>query len=270
MKRRDALDHPLVSARLFHPRPEGVRSPSGGEAVAIPVDGGCVLGGTYHRGAGDVPLVLFFHGNGEIAADYDDLGPLFVRVGVGLLVVDYRGYGRSTGRPSAGTLLEDAHRVLDFVRDGKLGRPLGAPIVVGRSLGSAPALELASARSPDVAALVVESGFTRTLPLLETLGLDPAALGLREEDGFHNLEKIRRYEGPTVVIHGEQDRLIPPENAHEFMEASGATEKRLLLLRDADHNTVFLVGLSEYLGVISALARRVVRQINENAGSRSR
>lgn len=256
----DSLAHPTISARLFYPRRERLGGPAAGEAIAIPVGDGVLLGGTLHRGGEGAPVVLFFHGNGEIAADYDDIGPIFARSGSNFLVVDYRGYGRSTGRPDARNLLADAHRVLDFILEGELALAGAAPIVVGRSLGSAPALELASGRGGEVAALVVESGFSKTLPLLETLGLDPAVLGLREGDGFQNLEKIRRYGGPTVLIHGERDRLLPPDNAHDLFEASGAADKRLVLLREADHNTVFLVGLSEYLEVISTLAGRVARQ----------
>ncbi|MHB8763687.1 MAG: alpha/beta hydrolase, partial [Deferrisomatales bacterium] len=171
-------------------------------------------------------------------------------------VIDYRGYGRSGGAPTATALVRDAHRAFDGVRALLRARGRGGPTVVaGRSLGSVPALELAAARGwPEVGGLVVESGFAATLPLLAGLGL--GHLGLTEADGFGNSEKIRAYPGPTLVIHGEQDRLLPVANARALFAAAGAADKRLLVIPGADHNSVFAEGLGEYLEAVVALAQR--------------
>ncbi|MDV7392895.1 hypothetical protein RZS08_16110, partial [Arthrospira platensis SPKY1] len=90
------LDRPEVLACLFHPR-RGYRP--GGQAddgdPRIPVADGVVIGGRCHWTDPEAVTILFFHGNGEIAEDYDDLGPLFAQRRINFLVADYRGYGSS-------------------------------------------------------------------------------------------------------------------------------------------------------------------------------
>lgn len=254
------LDRSEILMRLFHPRPETrFGSPEGGEDLLIPVGDGHVAGARYHSCDAEAPTMLFFHGNGEIVADYDDLAPLFVRAGVNFLPVDYRGYGRSSGSPTVTAVMQDCHAVLQFVNRwlGERGNH-GSVVVAGRSLGSAPAIELAASYGqPSVAGLVVESGFARALPLLQTLGIDTKALGIREDRAFRNVDKIQAYSGPTVLIHGEKDRLIPVTNAHELFDACRSREKKLVVLPEADHNTVFLHGIRDYLTAVSDLATKV-------------
>ncbi|MCK7515883.1 MAG: lysophospholipase [Desulfobacterales bacterium] len=84
--------------------------------------------------------ILFFHGNGEIVDDYDDLGPFYNRLGINFLAVDYRGYGNSTGKPTTSAMLADCHVIFKFVNDWLREKGYtGALIVMGRSLGSASA-----------------------------------------------------------------------------------------------------------------------------------
>jgi alpha-beta hydrolase superfamily lysophospholipase len=72
----------------------------------VEVEPGIVLGGRLYPAAPDSPAILFFHGNGEIAEDYDDIAPLYIQMGITLLVMDYRGYG--TSGLTASHLLSDA------------------------------------------------------------------------------------------------------------------------------------------------------------------
>jgi len=252
------LDRPEILPRLFHPRQDLGSCPPGARDLRIPVAPGVSLGARLHPGRFEAPTLLFFHGNGEIAADYDDLGPLFARAGINFLVVDYRGYGCSDGAPSAGTLLPDAHAAWEVSGAWLHAEGYVGPLLVGgRSLGSAPAVELAASRGAgQVAGLLVESGFARTLPLLRVLGLDPKSLGLTEADGFGNLDKIRRYGGPTLVIHGGRDDLIPPQEGRDLFAACGSPDKRLVVIARADHNSVFLHGLEEYLEALAELGRK--------------
>ena len=125
------------------------------------------------------PNVLFFHGNGEIVADYNDLGPLYISNGLNFMPVDYRGYGRSTGRPTVAAMMMDCHSIFEFTKrwlrdNGYTGRF----IVMGRSLGSAPALELASHYKDQIDGLIVESGFAYTGPLLALVGINTSTTAL--------------------------------------------------------------------------------------------
>ena len=256
------LDVPEVLDYIFYPRPE-YRSPGPpvGEDLLIPVEGDVRLGARFHGAGGALPTLLFFHGNGEIVADYDDLAPFFTQAGANFLPVDYRGYGRSSGRPTVSAMMEDCHAVFDFAQTWLRQKGYSGPVIAaGRSLGSASALELASTRGyPAVRGLFLESGLARVSRLLDLLGIDPEEIGFREEHGFRNLEKIRGYTGPTLIIHGEEDQLISVANAHALFEESGAPDKRLLVIPGADHNSVLYHGMEEYQAALVELAERVGR-----------
>jgi alpha-beta hydrolase superfamily lysophospholipase len=124
------LDRPEVLQFLFHPRPEPSPSPfqttdaAGSIPVArdilIPVEEDVAIGARFHMAESSGANLLFFHGNGEIVADYDELGPIYNQMGVNFLAVDYRGYGRSTGRPTVTAMIIHAEfdHIIPF-SDGK-------------------------------------------------------------------------------------------------------------------------------------------------------
>ncbi len=254
------LDLPEILAILFYPRPEWGPGQSEGPSidVLIPVEDSIAIGGRFHMTNKDGPSILFFHGNGEIVSDYDDFGPIFNNMGMNFMPVDYRGYGRSTGRPSITSMLRDCHFILEFainwLRENNYSGPV---ILMGRSLGSASVLELASSYQDYISGLIVESGFARTDHLLRRLGMDPSEIGFSEERGLGNLEKIGAYYGPTLVIHAEQDHILPFHNGQELYDASGSKDKTFLSIPNANHNDIFIEGYKEYLGAVRTLVRKV-------------
>ena len=100
------LDQMEVSQVLFYPRRAyGLASaPGGARSIVVEVEPGIVLGGWLYSTTPGAPAILFFHGNGEIAEDYDDIAPLYTQLGITLLVMDYRGYGTRGGTPTANYL----------------------------------------------------------------------------------------------------------------------------------------------------------------------
>lgn len=256
------LDRPEVLDLLFHPRTESEASSprhSSVHDVLIPVDDSVWVGGRFHLLDPSFVNLLFFHGNGEIVADYDDMGPVYGRIGLNFFPVDYRGYGRSTGQPSCAALMRDAHSVMDFLVGYLAERAYFGPVVVmGRSLGSAPAIELAAStdRHP-VRGLIIESGFAHVLPLLRRLGLNLESLGLSESDVVGNCAKIRRISLPTLIIHAEFDRIIPFSDALELHAASAAVDKRLVRIVDAGHNDIYYRGMTQILAAVKSFTERL-------------
>jgi alpha-beta hydrolase superfamily lysophospholipase len=251
------LDRPEVLACLFYPRsgfPQD--SPANTRDLAIPVAEGVEVGARCHLADPEAANILFFHGNGEIAEDYDDIGALYVERRINFLAVDYRGYGRSTGQPTASTMLADSYVILGFVADWLNRQGYTGPLIVmGRSLGSAPALELACRQSDAIAGLILESAFAHTGPLLRRVGVNLATLpGFEENRGFRQLDKIRTFAKPTLVIHAEYDHLIPFTDGQALYDASPAPDKHLLMIPRADHNTIFAVGLQPYLDSVENFA----------------
>ena len=253
-----ALDHPGVNQRLFFPRPDpGQRAPKGSEDLQVELEGGVHLAARYYPIDASAPTILHFHGNGEIVADYDLLAPAFHSAGGSLLCVDYRGYGRSSGAPTAGHLLSDAHSVLDFVRSLLLERGQSGPLVVmGRSLGSAPAIELAFSHPATTSGLIIESGFARTPALLETLGVPPTVVP--PLSGPDNEDKMAEIRVPILILHAELDRLIPVWHAEQNFQRAAASSKRLIRVPQADHNTIIAFGGQRYWGAMAEFLAELV------------
>lgn len=258
------LDADGISQVLFYPRSErGYPDHGGYERLQIPLEGGAALGGRFHgagAGAGqNAPGILFFHGNGEIVADYDDIARIFNRMGIHFIPVDYRGYGASTGRPTFSAMMQDAQAAYGFLTSWLSKRAYGGPLVVmGRSLGSAPAVDIAFRNPEAVAGLIVESGFSRILPLLSLMRIEDPAI--TEEDGPLNARKIRRIVKPTLIIHAEYDQIIPFAEGEELYEASGSAEKRLLKIPNAGHNDIFQEGMEAYLEAVREFIERIDRR----------
>ena len=261
------FDRPEILQVLFHPRPEfsGLFGGGGsaGVDVMIPVEAGIAIGGRWHLQDKGYPNILFFHGNGEIVADYDEMGPIYNRLGINFLPVDYRGYGRSGGQPTITGMMRDCHAILQFV-DAWLPEHgyTGPLLLMGRSLGSASVLELAAAYPEKVAGLIIDSGFALAGPLLQLLGVNPGSLGFTEESGFNHIAKIETWHKPLLIIHAEFDHIIPFSDAQALYEACPAQDKTLLMIPGANHNDLFIRGLEQYLETLGRFVSRVKSQVS--------
>lgn len=172
------------------------------------------------RRAGPAPLLLFAHGNGELI---DFWAEPFVeprRWGVGVLLVEYPGYGRSAGSPSERSIVEAMVAAWDWAAarpevDG--GRIVG----YGRSVGGGAVAGLAHRRP--LAGLILESSFTSAASFATRFGAPPFLV----RDPFDVLGSVREFEGPVLVLHGERDRVIPTAHGRRLAAAAG-TELELL------------------------------------------
>jgi pimeloyl-ACP methyl ester carboxylesterase len=258
-----ALDRPEVLMYLFHPRAETGSTfqaagphpaPAGVSDIMIPVADDVAVGARFHMTEKSGGNILFFHGNGEIVADYDELGSVYNRKGINFLAVDYRGYGHSTGNPTVSAMMQDSHTIFEYVCNWLHENGFSGPIILmGRSLGSASVLELAAAHREAVDGLVIESGFAYAGPLLQLLGIDLEVLGFKEENGFGNIAKIKEFNKPTLIIHAEYDHIIPFSDGQALYLACPSDNRTLLKIPGANHNDIFMRGLQEYLAAVKKL-----------------
>lgn len=172
------------------------------------------------------PAVIFGHGNGELI-DYwpNELGR-FSKMGVGLLLVEYPGYGRSAGSPSQESIAETFTRAYDRLT----ARPDVDPariVLFGRSLGGGAVCDLALKRPS--AALILMSCF-QSVSAFAHRYLAPAFL---IRDSFDNLSAVRRYKGPVLVIHGNADEVVPFGHG-QALHAAAPNGK--MIVYEAGHN----------------------------------
>jgi hypothetical protein len=155
------------------------------------------------------PAMLFFHGNGELVDFWREDFRAVQSWGVSVLLVEYPGYGRSGGRPSQRSI----ERVAVAAWDALAARPevdAGRIVAYGRSLGGTVACRLARRR--ELAALVLESTFLSAPAMARELGFP----GWIVVDRFDCEEALPEYEGPTLILHGEHDRIVPPSHARRL------------------------------------------------------
>lgn len=236
------LDHPLLSERYFFPRPDRPDAPVRRVQTAA-AELACL-----HAAAPEgSPTVLFFHGNGEVVADYHPwLGREWSKRGCGLLAAEYRGYGGSTGAPCLVGMLSDVDALLQAC-----GCAEEQVVVFGRSVGSIYALELA-ARHPRVAGLILESGIADPLERIRLrvhpaeLGTTEAALTAEVETHLDHRRKLERYGGPLLVLHAEHDTLVDCSHGRRLAAWGAAGGSELVLLSEGDHNSVMMLNWSEY------------------------
>ncbi|WP_300669699.1 alpha/beta hydrolase [Desulfoluna sp.] len=255
------FDRNDVLSLLFHPRP-GL--PVEQETATcfdlfIPAHDGERLVIRCHLKGKEWPCLLFFHGNGEVASDYDEFASHLTGCGYNFFIAEYRGYGLSQGEPSVAHMLSDARTTFSFLDGWLKNREYDAPrVVMGRSIGSAPAIEVATFFPACIQALVIESGFARFIPLLHTLGLPRWVELPHESRGPANLTKISTYSGPLLVIHAAEDSIISFHEGEDLFEASPSQEKHFLEVKNADHNDLFYVGFRDYLDALEGLSRRLM------------
>lgn len=160
--------------------------------------------------------VIFFHGNAGNMTNRLHSVKLLHRMGLNVLIIDYRGYGRSEGKPSEDGTYEDAEAAWRYLTETR-GETPDRIALFGRSLGGAIAIELATRHTP--AALVTESTFTS---LLDIGRMHYKFLPVRLILSYHydSLSKVPRITCPKLFFHGREDTLIPLENGRRLFEAS--------------------------------------------------
>jgi pimeloyl-ACP methyl ester carboxylesterase len=262
----DSLDNPIILQAVFYPR--GARPdpkpPKNMFDGVLPVAEDVVLGYRLYRHEPSAPVILFFHGNGEVASDYDFAATHFYHAGASLLVVDYRGYGWSTGTPKVSTLLTDGEAVLNELARilDKHGVTSQTWIIMGRSLGSAPAIHLAHKYPNLLKGLIVESGFSSVIPLLLRFGvLSPSNT---VPDPMQNLQKMKGIHLPLLILHGQYDELFDfVSNAQALYDASPAAQKTLVRIDNAGHNDLQFVGIERYFGAVAKFVSESTKEISE-------
>ena len=199
-------------------------------------------------------VILFFHGNaGNISGRLDSIG-IFNKLGLDTLIIDYRGYGQSTGKPSEKGTYLDAQAAWTYLVD-KRGIPPDRIVVFGRSLGAGVAAWLASQHTP--AAVILESSFSSGVDMARRIyPYLPVRLITRVR--YPVVDYVTGFNSPVLVAHSRQDEIVPYDMGQAVF-AAAKQPKEFLELR-GDHNNGFLITGKDYIaGLESFIGKYLVR-----------
>ena len=231
---------------LFFPSRELYRSPAT-EGLAFEdvnlISDGHIVHGWYMPGSAQ-KAVLWMHGNaGNIADRLDQAVEMKRALGVSSLMFDYRGYGKSEGRPTEEGLYRDSAAAFNWLI-GERGYEPEEVILYGHSLGSAPAVDLALGAGTGAGGLVLESSFTSAAAMARRMyfGLP---IHLIMSVRLDNVGRISGVKMPLLVIHGDRDSVVPFRMGRELYEAA-PEPKTFLPLSGGEHSDCYYVGGEAY------------------------
>ena len=201
------------------------------------VDGEGVLDAYHIEAHGDDPelaqvTLLYNHGNFGSLEHYMPRMRFLHEAGYAIFAWDFRGYGKTSieSHPSSAQFVEDARTVWDFSTDVVANAEYRVPY--SHSLGTIPAVEMGLHDEP--CAIFLESPFTGTSRMAESNSGMSIPGAFLSEGHFENTEKIERYDGPLLVMHGAEDRTFSVDGVTELYEAAPGP-KELWLLDGAGH-----------------------------------
>jgi fermentation-respiration switch protein FrsA (DUF1100 family) len=240
----------LIESLIFFPDRDVPPPPPGIEERWITTSDGVRLHAWYGTPADPVATLVWSHGNGGNIAGRGEVLLALVDAGVAVLAYDYRGYGKSGGRPNEAGVYLDAAAAYDDLR--ARGVPPERLIAFGESLGGAVSIRLASERP--CAGVAVVSTFTR---LADVARVHYGAVATMAGSRFDSRARVGTLGVPLLVAHGDRDDIVPYDLGAALF-AVAREPKRFLAVAGAGHNDVF--GFPQVVDAVAAFARDVTRR----------
>ncbi|MGB2688580.1 MAG: alpha/beta hydrolase [Desulfobacterales bacterium] len=209
------------------------------------------------------PAVIFAHGNGELIDFWPDELKRFNHFGIGVMLLEYPGYGRSEGKPSQKNITETFNNAYNILIERKDVDPAKI-ILFGRSIGGGAVCTLAAERPS--AALILMSTFTSARSFAKKY----LAPGFLVRDPFNNLTVVRNYPKPVLVFHGKFDEVIPYSHG---MALCKSAPHATMITYESGHNDcppdweIFWRDLETFLnasGIIKTIDKSFVPSIFNN------
>lgn len=176
--------------------------------------------------------ILYFHGNAGNASHRIPVANQLWSLGTNVLLVDYRGYGLSEGQPSEKGIYLDAESALNYIVND-LSVPMKDIIILGRSIGSAVAIDVA--QNKELAALILISPLSSGRDVANKSNIIFANVLIGNP--FNSIEKIKNVRSPILIIHGEKDEVLPIEMGRT-LQANAQAYCRFIEIKDAGHDDI--------------------------------
>jgi fermentation-respiration switch protein FrsA (DUF1100 family) len=233
---------------IFHPRAQYAPHRLAVEEITFKTKSGADIHGVYVAPAQYMDTILLFHGNAVNITYYEDFAEVYSKRGYGILIFDYRGFGKSEGKITAGNIYEDSIAAVEYLLKEKKTAPSNI-ILWGHSFGNAPAIETAlRLKDYSFKALVLQSPFTNIPQMagallggaykpdstLQTIIIG-ALYAVLFDKRYDNLAKIKKVKLPLFIAYTKQDMIIPwqmsealanaaPEGSLKFLSPLGKHE----------------------------------------------
>lgn len=200
--------------------------------ASFAAEDGTKLHGWYVAHAQPKAHALLLHGNaGNVTLLAETLRTLNRRHNLAVLALDYRGFGKSEGKPSEQGLYQDARAARKWLAE-KENIDQRDVVLMGNSIGGAVAIDLAA--KDGARGLIVANTFT-SLPAAAQHQLPWLPMGLLLSTRMNSLAKIQSYQGPLLLSHGDADEVVPYEQGQQLFEAASGP-KRFITNRGGKHN----------------------------------
>jgi fermentation-respiration switch protein FrsA (DUF1100 family) len=242
----------LVSGILYLRQPAMIFYPDGNllftpdewglafEEVDLKTADGVRLNGWYLPAEEAQGTLLFLHGNAGNISHRGESLQIFHRLGLNVLIIDYRGYGKSTGAPSEKGMYRDARAAWDYLVKER-AQQAEKIVLFGRSLGGAVAAHLAAEVKP--AGVIIESSFSSARDMAKELFPVLSYLTILRYD-FDAASALQKLHVPLLVMHSPEDEIIPYRLGEKLYRA--ANEPKFFQPMRGGHNTGFLQTQPEY------------------------
>jgi fermentation-respiration switch protein FrsA (DUF1100 family) len=238
---------------LFFPQKEMWQTPKDYhleyEELNLLTKDGININGWYIPAEQEKAAMLFCHGNaGNISHRLDSI-KIFNSLGLSVLIFDYRGYGRSGGKPSEKGSYNDGEAGWDYLVQAKKYSPESI-VVFGRSLGGAIAAEIALRKDPG--ALIIESSFT-SVPDMGKVLYPWLPVKLLSKFRYATIDKVNAIPSPKLIIHSPDDDIIPYKQGTALYEQ--ASQPKVFLEIKGGHNDGFIIAGERYIEGLSAFLK---------------
>jgi fermentation-respiration switch protein FrsA (DUF1100 family) len=232
---------------IFHPNTSLERNPREVglefEDLYFTARDGVRLNGWFIPFRAATSTLVWFHGNaGNMGDRVENIKLLHDHVNVNIFIFDYRGYGRSEGRPSEEGAYLDGEAALDLVKKKTGNAGARKTILFGRSLGAAIATEMATRFENE--GLILESPFISVAEMARVV-FPFLPIGPLLRTRFDAREKIQKIKVPLLVLHGDRDDVVPYEHGKRVFEAA-PEPKKFFTIPGATHNDTYVIGGERY------------------------
>jgi uncharacterized protein len=244
---------------IFFPSAEISRTPRNYglafDDVYFKAEDGVTLNGWFVSYPGASATLLWFHGNGgNIGHRSEHLKLLYEKLKTHVFIFDYRGYGKSGGRPTEQGTYKDAVAALAYLRSRKEVHSKQI-VFFGQSLGAAVATELAVRES--CVALILEAPFASIRDMARIV-FPYLPIGPFLQTKYDNLGKIKKVQAPVLVLHGDRDEIVPFDQGKQIF-AAAPEPKGFYAIQGSGHNDTYIVGGEPYFQTLKAFIEKAAQ-----------